>query len=217
MPLALGAVAVASAWFFWRDGAEDVPSPPDVPADVAPVEAVPDPVAARNALRREVPVAPPSREKAREAYAAAIAAGEESPGMAAFRADSLAFFEHNIEFAKEKAAREGISLDELRELTHLGLLAMRLRQWNEVERILGRPLPPELREQGDKLIFTSSNELKAAIREHVAAQDPIEARWETIRNTEERFLSEYLSITGLSEEQLDRLLGAPYAMPESSR
>ncbi|XXX78007.1 hypothetical protein WMF30_04440 [Sorangium sp. So ce134] len=152
----------------------------------------------------------PDGDRGAAAYAKALAAGDERPGEEAFRADAEAFFEHNLEMAEEKAAREGLTLAELQELTTMGALAMHLQRWEAVEQVLGRELSAETRELAEKRIFSASDELKAAIRRQVAAGEPVAARWATIREVEARFLDEYRAITGLSPAQYDALLALPY-------
>jgi hypothetical protein len=174
-----------------------------------------EPSGARNPRERSLerahePEALPTHEYGVKAYAQAVKAGEKNPGEKAFRADAQAFFEHNAQLAEEKAAREGISLEELEELTYMGTLAMHLRNWDAVEQVLGHELSAEDRKLGDALIFSASNEFKTAIRGHVAKGDSVEARWATIRTQQESFIEKYKAITKLSPEDYDNLLASPY-------
>ncbi|WP_437756145.1 hypothetical protein [Sorangium sp. So ce1389] len=173
----------------------------------ASIERVPS---ARGIVPEPEPEPLPDGDRGATIYAAAIMAGDKNPGEKAFRADSEAFFEHNLGMAQEKAAREGITLAELQELTYLGNLAMHLMRWEAVAEVLGHDVPAEARERAEKLIFSASEELKATIRRQVAEGKPAEARWATIRAIEARLVDEYRAITGLSPEQLDALLALPY-------
>lgn len=167
-------------------------------------------LARQRRMRARQPVAPPP-DRGIAAYQAAVEGGSERPGELAFRANADAFFDHNLDIARERAARDGVSLEELREMTYLGLLAMRLRQWGAVEAALGHELAAETRQTADDLVFAASDELKRDIAALVAAGAPPSERRAAIRAAEERFLAEYLAITGLSPAQYDALLGAPFA------
>jgi hypothetical protein len=92
----------------------------------------------------------------------------------------------------------------------MGLLAMHIRRWDAVEQVTRRELTAEERARGDELVFAASNELKAAIRAHVAKGEPAEARWETIRKFQASFVERYRSIVKISPEDYDRLLSQPF-------
>jgi hypothetical protein len=168
---------------------------------------------ARERLRTRAPEAPKSHEVGAKVYAEAVQAGEKNPGQKAFRADAKAFFEHNADLAEEKAAREGITLDELEELTYMGLLAMHLRRWDEVAQVAGHEISAEDRQRGDDLITSASNELKAKIREQVGKGASADDRWGTIRQLQTSFVERYQEITKISPENYDLLLALPF-MPE---
>ena len=161
------------------------------------------------------PVAPPL-EPGIAAHRAAERDGSPRPGEAAFRANADAFVDTNRELAEAKAAAEGITVDELRELTFLGLLAMRLRQWDAVERQLGRPVPPEVRDGADALVFGASDATKATIRAEVARGASESERREVIRSNEDRFVADYLALTGLDAAGYDALLGEDYDLEASA-
>lgn len=212
--LALG-ISAAGGVLWWRTRADaDAGAAPAVPAERAPSAAarasappgVSDGAAERNRRISRQPAALPSHEVGARAYADAVAAGEKNPGETAFRADALAFFEHNGDLGEEKAAKEGITTDELKELTVLGLLAMHIRRWDAVARLTGRELTADERARGDELVFSASKELKAAIRAHVAKGDSAEVRWATIRKLEASFIEQYKALVGISAEDYDRLL-----------
>ncbi len=225
-PLALtAAVAAAIAvgggvlWWYSRGGSEatasaGAPARPraEEPAAAGPAAApsLPPAAAERNRRISREPAALPSRDTGAKVYASAVAAGERNPGEKAFRADALAFFDHNADLGEEKAAKEGITTDELKELTYMGLLAMHIRRWDEVAQLTGHELTADERARGDELVFSASNELKAAIREHVAKGHSEEARWSTIRKLQASFLERYKALVRISPEAYDRLLSLPF-------
>jgi hypothetical protein len=156
------------------------------------------------------PEAPPTHELGIKAYKQAVEAGEENPGEKGFRADAREFFNYNTKLAEEKAAREGITMEELEELTYMGTLAMHLRRWDAVEQMLGHGLPAETRELGDELIFKASDTMKASIRGQVASGVPVEERWKTIRAQQASFIEKYQALTKLSPEAFDTFLALPF-------
>ena len=216
------AIAAAGGVLWWRTRQASEAATPPAGAMARPDEAAPaarpggppalvDGAAERNRRLSRAPAAPPSHEAGARAYADAVAAGEKNPGEKAFRADALAFYEHNGDLAEEKLAKEGITADELKELTYLGLLAMHIRRWDEVSRMTGRELTADERTKGDELVFSASTALKAAIRDQVAKGAPAEARWETIRKQEASFLEQYKALVGITPEAYDRLLSLPFS------
>jgi hypothetical protein len=219
--LALG-LAAAGGVLWWRARGGSAASagpaaPPPAAAERAarsgPPPTLSDGAAERNRRLSRAPAALASRELGAKVYADAVAAREKNPGEKAFRADALAFFEHNGDLAEEKAAKEGITTDELKELTFLGLVAMHLRRWDAVARVTQRELTADERARGDELVFSSSNALKAAIREHVARGDSAEARWATIRKLQASFIEQYQELVRISPEDYDRLLSLPFLPP----
>jgi hypothetical protein len=213
-------VAAAGGILWWRSraggGASTAPKAPPraaAPAGAsrpAALPALPSGADERNRTMSRAPAGLQTHEVGIQTYADAVAAGEKNPGEKAFRADALAFFEFNGDLGEEKAAKEGVTLDELKELTYMGLLAMHVRRWDAVERLTGRELSPEEQVKGDELVFSASNALKAAIREHVAKGDAPEARWETIRKHQASFIEQYKALVKISPEDYDRLLAVPF-------
>lgn len=215
------AIAAAGGLLWWRGGDKSAAAPPvrTEPTErppqrvrVAPPGAPPEGADARERLRTRAPEpeAPKSHEIGIKVYADAVKAGEKKPGEKAFRADSKAFFEHNAQLAEERAAQEGISLDELDELTYMGLLAMHLRRWDDAAQVAEHEISPEDRRRGDELIFSSSNEMKVAIREHVKKGDSPEVRWATIRKLQTSFIEKYQALTKMSAENFDLFLSLPF-------
>lgn len=213
--LALGlAVAAGVLWWRTRDDGAARPAPAaGAPAAGPRAEgrvSVAEGVVERNRRLSRQPQMLPTHEVGAKIYADAVAAGEPNPGEKAFRADALAFFDHNADLGDEKAAREGITVDELKELTVLGLVAMQIRRWDDVSRLIGRELSADERARGDALVFSASKELKAAIREHVAKGDPPEARWATIRKLQASFVDRYKALVQIDDAGYDRLLAQPF-------
>jgi hypothetical protein len=90
---------------------------------------------------------------------------------------------------------------------------MHIRRWDDVSRVTGRELTADERARGDELVFSASNELKAAIRAHVGKGDSAEVRRETIRKLEASFLEKYKAHVGITPEAFDRLLSLPFQPP----
>jgi hypothetical protein len=180
------------------------------------------PVPGRDEPRRvPMPELPPQASEIQaRAYAEARAAGAQRPGEKAFRATVDAFMKYNRAFAEEQARNEGITVDEVGELTYFGFLVLHTQRWGEVEELLGRAVDPDERALAEELMHTANAEFKGAMRKLVAEGAPAEARWELVRDAEERYQREYLAITGMTPELLDDLLagdiaraGAPVATP----
>jgi hypothetical protein len=216
--LAVG-IAAAGGVLWWRARGGEATAGPAAPAGAAAeargarpstLPELTDGAAERNRRLTRQPASLQSHEVGAKTYADAVAAGEKNPGEKAFRADALAFFEHNGDLAEEKAAKEGITTDELKELTYMGLLAMHVRRWDEVARVTRRELTADERARGDELVFSASNELKAAIRAQVAKGEPAQARWETIKKIQASFVDRYKEIVKISPEDYDRLLALPF-------
>jgi len=214
------ALAAAGGILWWRtrtspDAAATSAARPGSAAAARSGELVstPDGTAERNRLRARArePLPLPSHAVGAKVYAEAVAAGDKTPGEKAFRADADAFFAHNLDLAEERAAQEGLTLDEMKELNHLNLLAMHIRRWDEVAHLTGREITAEQRMRGDEIVMTSSNNFKAAIRAHVAKGDSAEVRGETIRKLQAEFIEKFKAHVGISPEDYDRLLAVPFA------
>jgi hypothetical protein len=218
--VALVGLVTAGGLLWWRGGKPAAPPARATvseratpPPRTAPRDALAPPRDGREArerLRTRAPEAPRTHEIGAKVYAEAVQAGEKNPGQKAFRADAKAYFEHNAELAEEKAAREGITLDELEELTYMGLLAMHLRRWDEVAQVAGHELSAEDRRLGDELISSASNELKAKIREQVQKDASADDRWAAIQQMQASFVDKYQAITKISPQNYDLLLSLPF-------
>ena len=159
-----------------------------------------------------------------EAYAKAIASGDERPGDKAFRATIDAFMAHNKAFAEAQAAEEGVSLAEVHEFTYFGFLALQTQQWPEVEAVLGHPLSETERAQAEQLMHDTNATFKAEMRKLVAEHASEAARKQLFADTQARYKRAYFAITGMNDELLDDLLagdpsrpGAPSATPIPDR
>jgi hypothetical protein len=220
----IAGVAALGAWAAGRaaaGGAGAAPTSAPAPADeappLAPSAAPPVGAAPRERLRpgRERPPARqpealPTHDVGLRAYQKALRDGDKTPGETAFRAEAKAFFDHNAQIAAEKAAKKGISVGELSELTYLGLLGMYLQRWDQVDQVAKKPLSPEDRGRGEELVVAASDALKATLDADVAKGSDEEARWQTIRTHEAKFLEQYRALTGLSPEEFDRLLALSF-------
>lgn len=151
--------------------------------------------------------APDNLEAAKiKAFAEAIEAGYARPGEVAFRAMIDTFVEYNHAFAEARAREEGLTIDEIRELTYFGFVALETQRWPDVEELVGEPLSEAQRADAEALLHASNREFKAEIRELVDAGAREEERMELILATQERYLSEYYELTGMNEALLDELL-----------
>lgn len=224
--LAAVAVVAAGAALFLLWPREPASEPPAAGAGEAsslyPERPRTPPVPGRDQPRRmPAPELPPrAAEIQAEAYAEAKAAGDARPGEKAFRATVDAFMAYNHAFAEEQARHEGVTVEEVGELTYLGFMVLQTQRWTEVEEIIGRTLSEEERALGGELMQTANTEFKAALRRLVAEGAPEEARWELIRETQERYKREYFAITGMTPEMFDDFLagdltrtGAPAGTP----
>ena len=93
---------------------------------------------------------------------------------------------------------------------------MHIRRWDMVAQVTGHEFAAEERTKGDELVFSASNALKAAIRDHVAKGDSPEVRWETIRKHQASFVEKYQALARISPADYDRLLSLPF-QPSATR
>ncbi len=154
-----------------------------------------------------LPVMPDiDRDRVADAYARAVMAGSETPGMAAFRSHTDAFVDHNRPLVADKARAEGLTPREIGELTAFALLARQSQNWPVVEMLVGHPIDDGIRDLVAGLVRGDSEEMKMSLREHVAAGDGADARWQTIERIEQHYLDEYYALTGMDATKLDSLL-----------
>lgn len=146
-------------------------------------------------------------------YKEAVDRGDKRPGAAAFRAGTDAFFDHNIEFGKAKAAKEGITLKEVRELTYFGFLVMQSQRLDAAEGVLGKKLTPEQGKLLGDLQSSRNKDFTKNLRSMVKRDVSEENRWAFIRQTQDQYMKEYLAISGMTASQFDRMLSGGAALP----
>jgi hypothetical protein len=181
-----------------------------VPAPVRPVrppgaDAVSPPVRDEPAL----PVATPAMRAAIEESAR----GAARPGLAAFRTFTDQYVDANLDFAERQAASEGITVAEVRELTHLGMLVLATQRVSDVEEMIGKDLPRADQEALASLMRGANDDFKAKLRALVARRADQTERWALIRQTEARYLADFYATTGMTEALLDDLLAGNMMLP----
>lgn len=212
--LAGAALAVALALWGWRaasdrGGARAGAAPPPATSSGRPREA-PGPGAAHPTVAEPtMPTLTPTWRRevtARVEHASA-------PGAAAFRAMSDLYVDRNPDFARAQAEAEHITLAEVRELTHLGLLVLATQRVPEVEEVLGHELDDTARRALGQLMRDANDDFKRELRALVAAGKPEPDRWALIRATEADYLARFAAITGITADQQDALLGGNILLP----
>ena len=217
--LAAGAVAVlgVALWLGLRVSTEPTttagataerPTPTPERAEGGPVRPRTPPVQGRDAPPvPDEPVLPPNADELRlAAYQKAVEEERPRPGEQAFRAMVSAFVEHNHRMAEEQAKAEGLELEEVEELTFLGLMAQESQRWSEVERVLGGPVYPQKRAEAEAMLTELDGEFEQSMRALVADGGSAEDRWTLIHEFERDYRERYFDITGMDEDQLDDLL-----------
>lgn len=214
---AVGAVAIGAgvlaAWLFTRES--------DTPAAAAPVAAA----AARTGrpsappVDRAAHVRPPELARPtmphgelRALYDRAKAEGR-PPGEAAFRGTISKLMEVNRETAAAKAAKEGVTLAEMEELTFVGHMVLATQRAEDLEELTGRPLGEAERAKLGELMSNHSNDFKAKLRDAVARNATEAERWELIRGAEEAYKQSLFKLTGMNAALLDDLLAGDIAKP----
>lgn len=139
--------------------------------------------------------------------------GEDRPGMAAFRAVSDRYVDANIQLAEEQARAEGLTLDQVRELTSFGQLVLATQRTSDLEQILGRALTAEQAEELGELMMSANVEFKDRMRKLVAARASEAERWALIRQTQAAYLEGFYAASGMTEDQLDDLLAGNVGLP----
>jgi hypothetical protein len=99
-------------------------------------------------------------------------------------------------------AKEGITLDQTKELTYFALAVLESQDWDVVEDLTGHPIEEEARRQ----VATEMRRRSQQMRDEVLAGRDEEERWAAIERVENGYLSEYYRITGMNPELLDQLL-----------
>jgi hypothetical protein len=185
-----------------------VAGPPTAPVRPARPPAADD-VTPAVADEPALPVPTPAMRAAIEASAR----GAARPGLAAFRTFTDQYVDANLDFAEGLAASEGITLPEVRELTHLGMLVLATQRVSDVEEMIGRDLPKGEQEALAALMRTANGDFKAKLRDLVARRADEAERWALIRDTEARYLADFYATTGMTEDLLDDLLAGNMLLP----
>ncbi len=133
--------------------------------------------------------------------------------MAAFRAVSDLYIDANIELAKNQALAEGLTLDQVRELTSFGQLVLATQRTADLEQILGRDLTAEQADELGTLMMSANAAFKDRMRKLVAAGASEAQRWALIRETQAAYLEGFHAATGMTEDQLDDLLAGNVGLP----
>ncbi|MEL7367600.1 MAG: hypothetical protein AAFN74_01715 [Myxococcota bacterium] len=165
------------------------------------------------------PQAPPDVEKIRaKAYAEAVERGDAHPALTAFRQVSEAFVEYNRQLADALAQEEGITYDEVKELTFFGLMVQHSLRWPGVEAVLGHPVEDAARASAEQLMHELNMEFKASMRELVKSGGTREERQQLIDDVQRRYREGYFETTGMNDELLEDLLagdlGRKYPMSQ---
>lgn len=208
----LGVVVVA-VWGLRGRGATARPAPPPsdpVSVSDAPVKPRLPPKPGAPHVRLPTPEMPPD---VATIAAAAYAGATTRPGEAAFRATVRAFIAYNARFAEVQAAKEGITIGEVEELTYLGFLVQATQRLDDVAELTGRTYSDAERAQIGALMGAHNDAFKASMRAAVARGAGETERWQLIRDTEAGYLDDFRAATGLDDDQLDGLLAGDLAKP----
>ncbi len=208
-------VMVAAAASLLRpSGDSDAPAAPAAKPQPEPVRPTRPPVAGQDRPRPTLdePGPPIPTDEMREVMAEK-ARGAERPGMVAFRTFSDLYVDANLDFARRQAESQGITVPEVRELTHFGLLVLATQRVPDLEEVLGQPLSQEQRDKLAPLMTSANSEFKSAMRQLVADRASEDERWKLIRATEARYLEAFYAATGMNEGQLDDLLAGNMLQP----
>jgi hypothetical protein len=129
-------------------------------------------------------------------------------GALALRQQADDFVEQQADAVEAHLAREGLSLDETRELTYFAILAVESQDWARVEALTGRPLAADTRRQTWEAMMARSQEMRRELQEQVQAGADEDTRWQTIARIEDGYLADYYALTGMNPALLDQLLAA---------
>lgn len=158
--------------------------------------------------RVEAPRPPPARRATPGVTLRAPSAPTGSPGALALRAQADDFVEQQADAVRAHMAREGLTLDETRELTYFGILAVQSQDWQRVESLTGAPLSEDARRQTWEAMMARSQEMRRELQEQIARGESEDARWDTIARIEDGYLQDYFRVTGMTPALLDELLAA---------
>lgn len=157
-----------------------------------------------------VPIASPCLGRfgavSQQAYASAAASGQTRPGAAAMRADTDFYVDYNLDLAEEQAQIEGLTLDEVRELTFFGAVGMRTTQPHVLEDVLGRELTSDEVERVNEILWRADEALNARLHAQVDSGEPLTTRWATIHAVEQEYIDQFRSEFGIDEGRFDDML-----------
>lgn len=156
---------------------------------------------------------PPQPSDAWKAELQKRVAGSAHPGETAFRAYSDLYVDQNLSFAEKQAAQEGLTVREVRDLTHFGLLVLATQRVPEVEEVLGRELSDDERDALAALMQSSNTRFKEAMRALVARGASEAERDKLIRDTDAEYRKGLFAATGMTADQLDDLLAGNLLLP----
>jgi hypothetical protein len=139
--------------------------------------------------------------------------GTEHPGETAFRAFSDLYVDNNLDFARGQAEQEGLTLPEVRSLTHFGLVVLATQRVADVEELIGRDLTGDERTALSGLMQGANEEFRQKMRALVARGAGEAERWELIRAAEDRYRKDFYAITGMNDGLLDDLLAGNILLP----
>ncbi len=144
----------------------------------------------------------------REAYAAA--AGK-SPGQAAFRAMIKKFMEVNAEMARAKAAKEGVTLKEIEELTYFGYMVMTTQSPSAIEALTGKTMSEADKAELGEMMHEHNRRFSLGLKDLVAKGASESERWNHIYQAQQDYKDSLFKLTGLNETTFDDLLAGDLA------
>lgn len=130
----------------------------------------------------------------------------ERPGASALRAEVDWYCEYNRKAVDEQARREGLTTDEVKELTFLGFAALKSTQPAEVQKVLGRELSSEERDRLAAILNEENESFKKTMRLEVQQGASLEERWRTIQEFESHYVQLFRQTFGMTFAQFDQLL-----------
>ena len=216
--IALGGVVVFLSMNLFMSRLEEAPQYRREPrpsntrplSESLPVRPTSPPVRGRdypNRVKKAEPEAPEKMSAARDqAYVEALSQKDPKPAETALRRAVAVFVDHNRQFADAQAQAEGLSLEEVEELTYFGFFAQHTQRWPEVEAILGHELDPDVRQHAEQLLDETNMAFKRSMRALVADGALAEERWDLIRKTQATYRLNYFALTGMNNGQLQELL-----------
>jgi hypothetical protein len=135
-----------------------------------------------------------------------IGFGNEHPGASALRAEGDWYCEYNRKAIDEQARREGLTTEEVKELTVLGFAALKTTQPAEVQKVLGRELSPEELNRLGAILSEENESFKKTMRLKVKGGASLEERWRTIQEFESQYVQLLYQTFGITGAQFDQML-----------